>query len=137
MRQPIKRLGQGDIGLMEAYSYCGTPTRSLNRRWKSGDFTEKKVGPPCMQISSLIMGLRKAFAATSRFTTFYKFLFLVVSGLFGVETESKIFVHIKELGKAGFTPERGRVYSIVIDFLLSLIFLTDSTTKKKWPGMIS
>jgi hypothetical protein len=33
-------------------------------------------------------------------------VFVLVSGMFGVETEWKIVVHIRELGKAGFIPDK-------------------------------
>jgi hypothetical protein len=44
----------------------------------------------------------------------------VVSGLFGVETDSKIIAQVKEIGKAGFGPYGTTVRSIAYKFAVEL-----------------
>jgi hypothetical protein len=119
---------------MDVFRCCGIPARTLNRRWKSGDLTEKKLSPPCMQISSLILGLRKAFAATSRFMTSCNILFVVVLGLFGVERDSKIVARIKELGEAEFAPVRRTLHSIAYRFSVDLNLTHKFNSKEEISG---
>lgn len=46
LRQAVKRIENGDIGINEAARYYGIPDRTLRRRKASGNLTKVPLGPP-------------------------------------------------------------------------------------------
>jgi hypothetical protein len=129
MREAAKRLEQGDTNLREAFRYYGITKQTLNRRLKSGDLTEKKLVPPGRHMSSPITRLRKAFTLTSRCRTSCKYSILcdfrpVWSGNWRQDSCAH--------QRTGTSLQIGELsVSLLVDLLLSLIFHTNSTTKKK------
>jgi hypothetical protein len=81
LREAVRCLEQGDIGLREASGYYGIPSETPSRRWKPVNLVEKNVGTSGM--SSFIMW--KAFILITPCIC----LFVLLSGMFEAEIVQK------------------------------------------------
>jgi len=74
-------------GLRETSRYYGFPAQALSGRCRSSDLSERKIGPP--DIAPLMWNQQISGCLAN-------VIFILVSATFGVETDLKIFAHIKK-----------------------------------------